>query len=114
MKPISALIQAALFASTLAAASGNAQAESAIVVMKNFDFSPMSLAVRAGTTVIWKNTDGEPHTVVSVDGTFRSPALDQDDTFAFKFDRAGTYKYVCSIHPRMTGTISVAAVVGRR
>jgi plastocyanin len=45
--------------------------------MKNFDFSPMAIAVPAGTTVIWKNLDGEPHTVVSTDGLFRSKALDQ-------------------------------------
>lgn len=114
MKSVSNLIQAALLVSTLAAASGNAHAESAIVVMKNFNFSPMAITVRAGTAVTWKNMDGEPHTVVSVDGKFRSPALDQGDTFAFKFDDPGTYKYVCSIHPRMTGTITVAAAEARR
>src|ERR1700733_11387386 len=71
------------------------------VVMKNFDFSPMTLTVKAGTTVTWKNLDGEPHTVVSPDGVFRSHALDQGDTFTFKFDKTGTFKYICSIHPKM-------------
>ena len=78
-----------------------------MVVMKNFDYSPMSLAVPVGATVMWKNLDGEPHTVVSVDGTFRSQALDQNDTFSFTFKKAGTYKYVCSIHPKMMATITV-------
>jgi plastocyanin len=77
------------------------------IVMKNFDFSPMTLTVKAGTTVTWKNTDGEPHTVTSDTGLFRSGGLDQDDTFSFKFDKPGTYKYLCSIHPKMTGTIIV-------
>jgi len=77
------------------------------VVMKNFDFSPMMLTVKAGTTVTWKNLDGEPHTVVSPDGIFRSHALDQGDTFIFKFDTPGTYKYICSIHPKMMAAIVV-------
>jgi plastocyanin len=77
------------------------------IVVKNFDFSPMSLTVPAGTTVIWLNLDGEPHTVVSVEGLFRSGGLDQNDTFSFTFDKAGTYQFVCSIHPQMRGTIVV-------
>jgi plastocyanin len=77
------------------------------VVMKNFDFSPMSLTIKAGSSVTWKNLDGEPHTVTSVDGLFRSGALDQNDTFTFKFDKPGTYKYLCSIHPRMMAAIIV-------
>ena len=85
-----------------------AQAQDAnTIVMKNFDFSPMMLTVKTGTTVTWKNLDGEPHTVVSPDGAFRSHALDQGDTFTFKFDTPGTYKYICSIHPKMMAAIVV-------
>jgi plastocyanin len=67
----------------------------------------VSLTVSSGTNVIWKNLDGEPHTVVSDVGLFRSGGLDQDDSFAFKFDKPGTYRFICSIHPQMTGTIIV-------
>jgi plastocyanin len=77
------------------------------VVMKNFDFSPMTLTIKAGSSVTWKNLDGEPHTVTSVDGMFRSGALDQNDSYTFKFDKPGTYKYLCSIHPRMMAAIIV-------
>ena len=77
------------------------------IVMKNFDFSPMAVTITHGETVVWKNLDGEPHTVVGIDGTFRSTALDQNDTFKFTFNKPGTYKYLCSIHPRMMGTITV-------
>ena len=77
------------------------------VSIKEFSFSPVSMTITPGTTVRWKNLDGEPHTVRSVDSTFRSNALDQNDTFAFKFDKPGTYRYVCSIHPQMIGTIIV-------
>ena len=77
------------------------------IVLKDFHFSPMSLTVSPGATVTWKNLDEEPHTVVSVEGLFRSGGLDQDDSFTFKFDKPGTYKFLCSIHPQMLGTIVV-------
>jgi plastocyanin len=93
-----------LFASHLVGAQA---ADPNTVVMKNFDFSPMMLTVKAGTTVTWKNLDGEPHTVVSPDGAFRSHALDQNDTFSFKFDKPGTYRYICSIHPKMMAAVVV-------
>ena len=95
-------VTALLYADAPAFADGGAS-----VTIKNFDYSPMNLAVAAGTTVTWKNLDGEVHTVVSVDGTFRSQALDQNDTFSFTFNKPGTYKYVCSIHPKMMATITV-------
>jgi plastocyanin len=77
------------------------------IVLKNFHFTPTSLTVPAGTTVTWKNLDGEPHTVVSMDGLFRSGGLDQNDVFTFTFDTPGTYRFLCSIHPQMMGTIIV-------
>jgi len=67
----------------------------------------MSLTVKAGSTVTWKNLDGEPHTVVEDAGLFRSSALDQNDSYAFKFDKPGVYKIFCGIHPYMKQTITV-------
>ncbi|APA89339.2 cupredoxin family copper-binding protein [Paraburkholderia sprentiae WSM5005] len=77
------------------------------IVIKNFMFTPMDLTIKAGTTVTWKNLDGEPHTVVNDAGLFRSAALDQDDTYQFKFDKPGVYKIFCGIHPNMKATITV-------
>jgi plastocyanin len=91
----------------VAAPSAPRAEQAAAIVIKDFDFSPMSLTVKAGSTVAWKNLDDEPHTVTSMDGLFRSGALDTGETFAHKFDRPGTYRYACSIHPRMMGTIVV-------
>ena len=81
--------------------------DSQSIVMKNFHFSPVTLTVSAGETVTWKNLDEEPHTVASNDGLFRSAGLDQNDSFSFKFDKPGTYRFICSIHPHMMGTIIV-------
>ena len=86
-----------------------AAVQPAIVTIDNFAFGPALTMVAPGTKVTWVNKDEEPHTVTSADGglTFKSPALDTDDKFSFTFDKPGTYKYFCSIHPHMVGTIVV-------
>jgi plastocyanin len=99
---IAVLIAGLAFGSTAAQAQ-----DTDTVVIKNFMFSPMSITVKAGSTVTWKNLDGEPHTVVNDAGIFRSAALDQDDTYQFKFDKPGVYKVLCGIHPNMKETITV-------
>ena len=77
------------------------------VAIDNFSFAPAALSVRAGTTVTWTNHDEEPHTVVSTEQKFKSPALDTDQRFTHRFDDRGRFRYFCSIHPKMTGEIVV-------
>jgi plastocyanin len=78
------------------------------VAIDNFSFSPGTVSVPVGTTVRWTNRDDIPHTVVCEDRTFKSPVLDTDGVFSRQFAAAGVFKYFCSIHPRMTGTVVVA------
>ncbi|MBP0606046.1 MULTISPECIES: cupredoxin domain-containing protein [Burkholderia] len=78
-----------------------------LVTIRNFMFSPMSTTIKAGTTITWKNLDAEPHTVVNDAGIFHSKALDQDETYSFRFDKPGVYKVFCGIHPYMKETITV-------
>jgi plastocyanin len=77
------------------------------VVIRSFAFGPQTITVRAGATVTWVNRDVEPHTVVSDSHTFQSEALDTGDSFSVTFDSAGSYGYFCSLHPHMTGTVTV-------
>jgi plastocyanin len=77
------------------------------VKLDNFTMSPKTLTVAVGTSVRWTNSDDIPHTVVSEDRTFKSKVMDTDEHFTFTFSKAGTYKYFCSIHPHMTGTVIV-------
>ena len=85
------------------------KASSLEVKIDNFSFGPASLTVAVGTTVTWTNRDDIPHTVVSTDDakTFKSKVLDTDEKFSFTFNKAGTYPYFCSIHPKMTGKVIV-------
>jgi 3',5'-cyclic-AMP phosphodiesterase len=93
-------------ASTQQASSRNVS-DRDVVNIDNFSFSPKSLTVKAGATVIWMNHDDIPHNVVSTEKKFSSPVLDTDQNFSFRFQEPGSYPYYCKIHPMMTGTIVV-------
>jgi len=77
------------------------------VLIDNFTFKPETLEVAAGTKVIWVNHDDVPHTVRSIDDTFRSGTLDTDDVYERVFSEPGTYEYYCGVHRHMTGKIVV-------
>ena len=79
------------------------------VNIQDFSFEPDTVSVPVGATVTWTNKDEEPHTVFSNDDVFKSRALDTDEKFSFKFTKAGTYKYFCSVHPKMVATIEVGS-----
>src|ERR1700741_5161662 len=79
----------------------------ATVQIDNFAFTPATLTVTAGTTVTWKNEDDSPHRIGDKDGTFKSAALDTDDSFSHTFAAPGEYPYICTIHPYMVGKIIV-------
>jgi plastocyanin len=82
-------------------------AANATVNIDNFVFGPQTITVPVGTTVTWTNKDDIPHTAVSTDGVFKSKVMDTDEQFSFKFTKAGTYSYFCSVHPKMMGQVVV-------
>jgi plastocyanin len=86
--------------------SGDASG-SVTITIENFAFSqPETLA--AGGTVTVTNNDSATHTWTSDDDLFNSSGIDPGDSFEFTFDEAGTYTFFCSIHPNMTGSITVS------
>src|SRR5215472_2032971 len=89
------------------AANDEPSASSAEVKIDNFSFSPQEINVAVGTSVTWTNRDDIPHTVVSTDGVFKSKVRDTDEKFSYTFNKAGTYPYFCSVHPKMTGKVVV-------
>ena len=89
-----------------------AASSAAIVQIANFKFAPPTLTVTAGTTVTWKNEDDSPHRIGDKNGTFKSAALDTDDTFSQTFAAPGEYPYICTLHPYMVGKILVKPAGG--
>ena len=79
------------------------------VAIQNFAFSPDSITVKKGTTVTWTNKDSTQHDVTENDGKDgpKSKLLAQGESYSFTFNTAGSFAYICSIHPNMTGTVTV-------
>jgi 3',5'-cyclic-AMP phosphodiesterase len=77
------------------------------VSVDNFSFAPTMASVAVGSTITWTNRDDIPHTIVSTEQKFKSPVLDTGEQFSHRFEAPGTYKYFCSLHPKMTGQIMV-------
>jgi len=91
----------------LAPAAG-AQGQTMTVSIEDFFFSPANMTIAPGTTVTWVNNGQAPHTSTADDGTWDSGTLRPGESFSFTFDQAGTYTYLCTIHPDMTGAITVS------
>ena len=76
-------------------------------------FEPAEISVKTGTTVVWTNADSVSHTVTSGDpsagpsGAFDSDLIKPGNTFNHRFDSVGTTPYFCSVHPWMTGKVTV-------
>ncbi|MPZ97995.1 MAG: amidase [Dehalococcoidia bacterium] len=66
-----------------------------------------SIEVRAGATVTWANQDIVGHDVAAADGSFASTLLARGDSFGHRFAQPGSYPYLCTVHPFMTGTVTV-------
>ncbi len=90
------------YETTTAAAGGPAS-----VTIIDFTFTPQSLTVPAGSTVTWTNNDSLEHSIQAADKGFVGPAIGQGASYQVKFDAPGDYPYICGIHNRMTGTITV-------
>lgn len=83
----------------------NALAATSTVDMKNNMFTPQEINIKAGDTVTWTNQDPAKHDVNF--GDFKSPLLSKGETYFHTFETAGTYDYVCDVHPFMKGRVVV-------
>ena len=78
------------------------------VAMENIKFAPAEVTVAAGDTVTWTNNDSAPHDVTA-DG-FKSGepgGMQQGDAYERTFQKAGSFDYVCTVHPGMEGSVTV-------
>jgi plastocyanin len=78
---------------------------STTVAISGFAFKPATLRTTVGKTVTWRNADAAPHTATGQ--AFSSPQLGKGGTYKRRFTRAGTYAYLCALHPEMRGRIVV-------
>ncbi len=71
-------------------------------------YAPDPVTVAAGQAVRWDFKDrGNPHTVTAEDASFESELLEDGKSWTHTFRLVGSFKYHCSIHPQMVGTVVV-------
>lgn len=87
---------------------GGGASGSVEVDIKNFAFTPQTVKVKAGGTVKWVNKDNTTHTATDK-GVFDTGDLSSGASMTVTFAKPGTYKYICSIHNYMTGTVVVTS-----
>lgn len=88
--------------------SSSSSSDSADAVISIADFAyTVPASVAHGATITIKNTDSQAHTVTSKEGGF-DVKVDPQGTATMKAPtKAGSYKFVCSFHANMTGTLVV-------
>lgn len=80
---------------------------STVISVVNFSFGPKTLTVPVGSTVTWRFEDSARHNVTAEGKSFASKDLSGGATYSFRFNKAGTYAYLCTIHQYMTGQVIV-------
>lgn len=78
---------------------------SATVTMQGYAFQPGDVTIARGGTVTWTNQESAPHDVKFSDS--ESPDLKKGQSYSKTFDKAGTFDYICEIHPTMKGRVIV-------
>ncbi len=65
------------------------------------------MTIAAGGSVTFRNDDDRAHTVTADDGAFNSGPIGEGGSWKRTFKQAGTFSYLCAIHPEMTGKVVV-------
>ncbi len=81
--------------------------QSPTITIQDQRFDSDHVTVEAGDAVTWVWDDGEMPHDVSGDG-FRSE-VQTEGSFSHTYEETGVYRYVCSIHSGMRGTVTVVS-----
>lgn len=79
------------------------------VTIADFSFTPATITIHVGDTVTWTNNGPSAHTATANHGSFNTGVLQKGKSASHTFTTAGTFTYICSIHPFMHGTVVVLA-----
>lgn len=77
------------------------------VKMVDMSFEPETVTVAAGGSITWVNEDSVSHNAVAEDGSWKTEIFGGGNSVTLTFDTPGTYPYVCTLHPKMIGTVIV-------
>jgi plastocyanin len=77
------------------------------VLIEGTSFTPQTLTVRRGDTIVWTNKDPFPHTVTAQNRQFDSHLLAEDHSWQYTARKSGEFPYFCALHQTMTGVLIV-------
>jgi len=100
------LLRIVAMAAVVTTTSVAAAAATHVVVMDGVGYAPAALTVKRGDTVVWRNKDPFPHTVTAK-GKFDSGSIAAGKEWKYVANKPGVYPYLCTLHPNMTGTLTV-------
>ena len=92
-------------ASLMLAGGAVAVAATRAVEIADFAFSPATLTINIGDRVRWTNSDSVAHTATATNGSFDTGSIEPGEAASVRFTQPGTYRYACTPHPTMKGTI---------
>jgi plastocyanin len=79
-----------------------------VITMVDIKFDPKDATAGAGDEICWVNEDTIEHNAVDEEGgAFKSELFGKGKTFTTTIDEPGTIEYVCTVHPGMTGTLTI-------
>jgi plastocyanin len=99
-------VAAACVPSPLPAVAADPPARTHVVVIEGMRFVPDTLVARRGDRIVWRNKDLVPHTATAAK-VFDSGNIASSASWTHVARDAGTFPYVCTFHPTMTGTLRV-------
>ena len=79
------------------------------MTISDFQFTPATITIHVGDTVTWTNHGPSAHTATANNGSFNTGVLQKGHSASHTFTTAGTFAYICQIHPFMHGTVVVLA-----
>jgi plastocyanin len=88
-------------------AQGNSNGKIIDITIQTFAFNSQSVKISAGDTVRWTTMDSADQAVAG--SICKSGIIPRGQNYDFRFTEPGFYKYECSIHPSMKGTVTVVA-----
>lgn len=83
------------------------QAVAATVGIQATKFEPSAAQVKPGETVLWENNTDRDHEIIGDKNEFKSGTIKAGKSWSHSFEKAGTYKYNCALHPRAKGVVKV-------
>jgi plastocyanin len=101
------LLLALLFSGVSALSFAEPKSSTHTVDIEAMKFSPATLEVKAGDTVVWKNKDAFPHNAAAENKGFRSADIQSGQSWKFKAADKGVFPYACTLHPGMKAVLTV-------